>query len=138
MQMLLRRYGTSLHSVVPNFDSRALNEISFRRDRTFTVTADDFERDYEKIREHELGGETEGAVQSEAEAALLERLEGDLSEVLATLGEGEVALVENEQGVDYPKVRDHKRGMIVEGENRLYFEWRVDPPLRLGLYRRNR
>jgi hypothetical protein len=26
--------------------------------------------------------------------------------------------------------------VVVDGENRLYFFWRVDPPLRLGVYRK--
>lgn len=134
--MLLRRYGTSFHSVVPNFDPRAITEISFRRDKGFSLSADEFERAYRKVREESLAGETEGDVQSEAEAALLRKLEGDLSHLLGNLGEDEVLVVESQQGVDYPKVRDHKRGTIVDGENRLHFEWRVDPPLRLGLYRR--
>lgn len=133
--MLLRRYGTSLHSVLPHFDPAALTEISFRKDGAFSLSLDEFERDYEKVGEEKLGGETEGSVQSEAEAALLERLGAGLSRLLAALPEEQVAVVENRQGVDYPKVRDHKRGTIVDGENRLYFEWRVDPPLRVGLYR---
>lgn len=134
--MLLRRYGTKVRSVEPNFDSRALNEISFRRDGAHELTSEEFDDLYEKVREERIGGETEGPVQSEAEAAVLLKLETELSRLLAALGEGEVMLVENEQGVDYPKVRDRKEGVIVEGENRLYFHWRVDPPLRLGLYRR--
>jgi hypothetical protein len=136
--MLLRRYGTSLHSVLPHFDARALTEISFRKDGAFSLSLDELDRDYEKIGEEKLGGETEGSVQSEAEAALLERLGAGLSRLLAALSEEQVAVIENRQGVDYPKVRDHKRGTIEDGENRLYFEWRVDPPLRIGLYRRAR
>jgi hypothetical protein len=134
--MLLRRYGTTFHSVVPHFDPRAMSEVSFQRDEALSIPAEEFEEAYEKIGEETLAGEAEGTVQSEAEAALLEGLERDVSRLAASLSEGEVLVVENQQGVDYPKVRDHKRGTIVEGENRLYFEWRVDPPLRLGLYRR--
>ncbi len=66
----------------------------------------------------------------------MEELESKVQARLDDLNEGELLLVENQQGVDYPKVRDRKEGIIVEGENRLYFHWRVDPPIRLGLYRR--
>lgn len=135
--MLLRRYGNRLHSVVPHFDSRALSEISFRRDRAESFSRADFDDGYEKLREEIVGGETEGPVQSEAEAALIEQVRATVDSLVEGLQTGEVLLVENEQGVDYPKLKDRKEGIIVEGENRLYFHWRVDPPLRLGLYRRS-
>jgi hypothetical protein len=134
--MLLRRFGTAFHSVTPSFDSRALSEISFRRNGTFSVPADEFERTYRKVSEETIAGEAQGSVQSAVEDELLRKLEADVADRLARLSEGDVIVVENEQGVDYPKVRDKKKGTIVEGENRLHFEWRVDPPLRLGHYRR--
>lgn len=134
--MLLRRFGSSFHSVTPSFDSRALSEISFRKDGAHTVPVEEFERSYLKVSEEAIGGEAEGAVQSAVEDQLLRRLGADVADRLARLSDAEVMVVENEQGVDYPKVRDKKRGTIVEGENRLHFEWRIDPPLRLGHYRR--
>ncbi len=134
--MILRRYGSTVQSVDLDFDPRSLNEISFRRNREMSTSDEEFARSYVKVREEGLAGETEGPVQSEAEAALLQDLQGRVKALLEELDDGEVLLVENEQGVDYPKVRDRKRGIIVEGENRLYFHWRVDPPLRLGVYRR--
>jgi hypothetical protein len=88
------------------------------------------------VSEEAIGGEAEGSVQSAVEDELLRRLGADVADRLARLAHDEVMIVENEQGVDYPKMRDKKRGTIVEGENRLHFEWRVDPPLRLGRYRR--
>jgi hypothetical protein len=54
---------------------------------------------------------------------------------VADLDEGEVLVVENQEGEDYPKTRDTKKNVVVDGENRLYFYWRIDPPLRLGVYR---
>jgi len=133
--MLLRRYGTALHSVLPDFDPRAMTEVRFRRDRETSIPAEEFESRYEKVREAELTAESEGAVQTEAEQEVLDTLEGRLSEVLGGLDEGEVAVVESEQGVDFPKLRERKEGVIVKGENRLYFHWWVDPPLRVGVYR---
>jgi hypothetical protein len=134
--MLLRRFGAAFHSVTPSFDSRALSEISFRRNGAHAIPVEEFEQSYRKVSEEAIGGEAEGSVQSTVEDALLRRLEADVADRLARLSEGEVLVVENEQGVDYPKARDKKRGTIVEGENRLHFEWRIDPALRLGHYRR--
>jgi hypothetical protein len=133
--MLLRRYGTALHSVLTDFDPRAMTEVRFRRDREHSIPADEFDGGYEKLREAELSAESEGAVQTEAEQEVLDRLEAALTEVLQRLGEGEVAVVESEQGTDYPKLRERKEGVIVKGENRLHFHWWVDPPLRVGVYR---
>lgn len=133
--MLLRRYGNTLHSVEPDFDPRAMTEVRFRRDRERSIPAEDFESGYEKVRQEELDARSEGPVQTEAEQEVLDTLEGKLSEVLGSLQEGEVAVVESEQGVDFPKLRERKEGVIVEGENRLYFRWWVDPPLRVGIFR---
>lgn len=133
--MLLRRYGTALHSVLTDFDPRAMTEVRFRRDREHSIPADEFDGEYEKLREAELSAESEGAVQTEAEQEVLDRLEAALTEVLDGLGEGEVAVVESEQGTDYPKLRERKEGVIIKGENRLHFHWWVDPPLRVGVYR---
>lgn len=132
--MLLRRYGTAIHSVVPNFDSNALTEISFRRDRVFSIAEAEFQSRYRKLREEELAPESDGMVQSEAETELLARLESGIRSIESGLGEGELLLVESEQGADYPKVRDRKQGIVVEGENKLVFYWRVEPPLRVGIY----
>jgi hypothetical protein len=134
--MLLRRFGSTFHSVTASFDSRALSEISFRKNGEHSIPAEEFERSYRKLSEEAIGGEAEGSVQSAVEDQLLRQLETDVADRLSRLSDGEILVVENEQGVDYPKVRDKKRGTIVDGENRLYFEWRVDPPLRLGHYRR--
>jgi hypothetical protein len=134
--MLLRHYGPSVQSVVPGFDANTLTEIGFRRDRRFSMSREEFADGYEKVREESLVTETDGPVQSEAEALLLRQLEAGLAELMAGLGEDEVLLIESEQGVDWPKVRDRKQGIIVAGENRLYFHWRVEPPLRLGVYHR--
>lgn len=134
--MILKQYGTSLHSVLPNFNSRALTEIGFRRDRAFSVGVEEFGNTYEKVAERSLSPETEGDVHDHAEAALLKALEEGVEEALAGLGDGEVLVVESREGEDYPKTRDRKKNLVVDGGNRLYFHWRVEPPLRLGVYRR--
>jgi len=134
--MILKLYGSSFHSVQPNFNSRALTEIGFRRDREFSLGVEEFAGTYEKIDEKSLSPETEGDVHDHAEAALLRALEEGVEGVLAALGAGEVLVVESREGEDYPKTKDVKKNVVVDGESRLYFHWRVDPPLRLGVYRK--
>ena len=132
--MLFRRYGKRVDSVVTHFDPYALNEIGFRRDRSHTFPADEFTARYAKVAEYAVAEETEGPVQSEAEAEILARLERQVRARTEGLAPGQVLLVENEQGTDYPKLRNRQDRVIVRGENRLYFRWRVAPPIRLGLY----
>lgn len=134
--MILRRYGSSLHSVAANFDSKALTEIGFRRDHERTEEREQFEAAHEKVREHELTGSAEGFVQDEVERALLADLLARLTELEKGLAGGEELVVESEQGVDYPKTHTHQKTVVVEGENRLHFTTTVRPPLRLGVYRR--
>jgi hypothetical protein len=46
-------------------------------------------------------------------------------------------MIESQPGRDYPKLRDQTKVEVVGGiENRLHFTWTVDPPLRVGIYRR--
>lgn len=134
--MILRRYGTTLHSVEPDFDSKALSEVGFRRDRKTSIPGDDFEASWTLVDSHEISAETEGDVQDETQQRLLDEMEDRLRELEAALAENEALVVENEQGVDFPKARDVRKNVIVEGENRLHFTARVDPPLRVGVYRR--
>jgi hypothetical protein len=135
--MILKRYGTTFQSVEPNFNSRALTEIAFRRDRAFSIPVEEFEVSFEKVVEHPLTAETEGEVHDHAEEALLKALEGSLQELLSGLGEGEVLVVESREGEDHPKTRNTKKNVVVDGDNRLYFYCQVDPPLRMGVYRKH-
>ncbi len=132
--MILKRYGSKLHSVQPDFDSRALTEIGFRRDRTRSVGAEEFAREYEAVENLALTADAEGPVHDRAERELLLGLERELRRVEADAGDG-VVVVETAQGVDYPKTRDRKRNQIREGRNRLYFHWTIDPPLRVTVFR---
>lgn len=134
--MILKQYGTTYQSVETNFNPRALTEIAFRRDRAFSIPTEEFESGYEKVDEHALTAEAEGKVHDAAEEDLLKVLEENLKTLLEGLGEGEVLVVESAEGDDYPKTRDKKQNVVVDGENRLYFYWRVDPPLRMGVYRK--
>jgi hypothetical protein len=133
--MILKKYGNTVQSVEINFDARAMTEVGFRRDRAFSISVDDFESQYEQVDSIELESTAEGDVQDEAEKAVLAGLEAQLRDLDERLGEGEVLLILSEQGVDYPKTVDEKKNVIVGGQNRLHFYWRIDPPLRLGRYR---
>ncbi|MBX6364043.1 MAG: hypothetical protein IRZ00_09265 [Gemmatimonadetes bacterium] len=134
--MIVRRFGSSVGRVVPAFNARALTEIAFARAPGLSMPADEFFETHERIGGRELHAETEGDVQLDAEERLLERLRAELEALEAGLGPDEVLLIESEPGRDYPKTREHTDTLVVEGENRLYFRWRVDPPLRVGIYRR--
>lgn len=131
--MILRRYGKWYHSVQPNFNPAAMTEIGFQRDRVFSVSAADFEDRYRAAATAEVGAEADGDVQRHAERELLGKLEGALKESVAGLGAGQVLVVLNDR-TDWPKTRERREAVIVDGENRFYFHWWVDPPLRVGVF----
>ena len=133
--MIFRRYGTAYQSVEMDFDAKALNEIAFRRDREHSMPADELDAKYEAVETVELATEASGSVQSETEQRMLDDLRARLEEMLARLGDGEVLVVENEQGHDYPKPRQQTKNVVVEGENRLHFEYTMEPPLRVSVRR---
>jgi hypothetical protein len=133
--MIIRRYGTSMHGVELNFDSKALNEIGFRRDPSWSTPTEAFERDWERVEAHELDARAEGDVQDHTEQAILDELEARIRELEAGLGEGEVLVIESQAGSDYPKTRSSSRTVVVEGENRLRFTGWIEPPLRIARFR---
>jgi hypothetical protein len=134
--MILRRYGNTFHSVDVNFDSLALSEIAFRRNRETSIAADDVESSYAVVSSHELVAEADGDVQDETEQVLLDRLGAQITELLEGLTPDEVLVVENEQGRDWPKTRQRTSNVIVDGENRLHFHYTLSPPLRVSVRRR--
>ena len=134
--MIFKRYGAKLQSVRPNFDAHAMTEIGFVKDNEQVHTAEEFETAYERTEVRELRASAEGHVQSLAEHAVLHSLEEQVLDLEHSLGGHSVLVVENEQGRDMPKTRHTQRVLVEEGENRLHFDFSVDPPLRLGLYRR--
>jgi hypothetical protein len=133
--MIVRRYGSTVQGVKIDFNSKALTEIGFRRDRKWSIPDTEFEETYEKTATRELTAEAEGDVQDHVEQVMLDDLEGQLEAILDELPEGGVVLVESAQGVDYPKTRCRTKNVVVEGENRLYFYSSIDPLLRVALYR---
>jgi hypothetical protein len=133
--MIFRRYGNTYHSVELNFDSKALNEIGFRRDKSESIPADEV-ASFQKKTTHELIAESEGSVQDETEHVLLQRLAEQLLAIDRNLGAGEILVVENDQGNDWPKTKQHTKNVIVGGENKLHFTYTMSPPLRATVWRR--
>jgi len=134
--MILKRYGTSYQSVDPNFDSRALNEVGFRRDQELAIPVAEFESGWERVAGHELEADAEGHVQDHTEQLLLDRLEARLLELEEGLEGGHVLVLENRDGTDYPKTRQEMRNVVVEGEIKLHFRYTIAPALRMGVYRK--
>src|SRR5690554_7902936 len=73
--MIIRRYGTTVQSVQPNFDARAMTEISFRRTSGYSASFEEFSEAYERVDERALTATAEGDVKDEAERALLDSLQ---------------------------------------------------------------
>jgi hypothetical protein len=132
--MIFRRYGTTYESVALNFDSKALNEIGFRRDRAESIPAADFEAAFTREATREIVAEAEGDVQDHTEQLLLDALEDRIETLRGALEEGRILVVENEQGHDWPKTKQRTSNVIVEGENRLHFDYTVAPPIRISVY----
>ena len=136
VSMILRRYGSSYCSVDLHFESKALTEIGFRRDRLTQIPTEQFDAEYSSLVEHELSATAEGAVQDEVEQAVLDDLTARIDGLLGDLGDEDVLVIDSEQGVDYPKTRTTQKNIVVRGENRLHFTVRVDPPLRVSIRRK--
>jgi hypothetical protein len=134
--MILRRSGTTVSAVRPHFAAAAFNEIAFVRQPGCDMTWAGFEESHERVGEHALTATAEGRVKIEAEAALLEELLGHLTRVEAGCGPDELLLLESRPGHDYPRLHEHTDNLVEDGRNRLYFHYSLDPPLRLGVYRR--
>ena len=135
--MILRRYDKTVESVEIAFSSVALTPVGWRRDRALSMSLDQFRDGYEPVREHHLSAEAEGPVQIEVENALLADLEAQMRALDARLEPGgEVLFIENQRGVDETRAHEKRKDVIVDGENKFYFSWWLDPPLRVGVYRK--
>lgn len=131
--MILRKYGNAYHSVETNFNPMSITEIGFMRDRAFSIPAADFDARYEALETGELVAEADAEVQRHAERDLLRNLEHALDEWVARLEPGQVVVVHNGRD-DWPKTRERREAVIVEGENRFHFHWWVDPPLKVAIH----
>ena len=132
--MILRMYGEKLHSVEIRFEAKAFNEVGFRRDRETSFDVEEFERDWERVREAEIADKGEGRIQIETEQRMLDTMQAHLERIVEELGEGEVVRVENHE-TDWPKLRETQTTIVEDGENVLHFDAWVDPPLRVAVWR---
>lgn len=132
--MILRKYGTKVQSVEPNFDARAMNELGFTRNENLVLASDEFEQGYERVGGRDLVAQADAPVQHDAEESVLRNLEEQLRGMEKELTEDQVLLIESEMGKDYPKMRETVQNVVVGNENRLHFYRTVDPPLRVGIY----
>jgi hypothetical protein len=135
--MILRRYGTTVHSVEIDFNSKAMTEVGFRSDREHSIPTEEFESDYVEVSSHALTAEGEGDVHDAVEQMMLDHLEAQLRSVMDGMDDGDVLYVPSAQDAEYPKTRTRTKNVIVEGQNRLYFYGSIDPPLRVGVYRKS-
>jgi hypothetical protein len=134
--MLVRRYGSTIQTVEPNFDAKAMTEIGFRRIDGFHMPVDDFEKEYQRIGEYLISGKSDAATQKDAEESLLAELLQQIGVLQRGLADGDVLLFENEPGKDFPRLHEQQKGVLVDGQNKIHFFWHVDPPIRLGHRRR--
>ena len=134
--MILRRYGNTIQSVNPNFDPRAMTEVSFTRSGELTINANEFAERYEREDGRELTAAADGDVQDEVEGAVLEQLEQQLDQLDRETAGDRVLLIENQPGKDQAKTRSVQTTRVVQGANRFHFEFSIDPPLKVGIYRR--
>jgi hypothetical protein len=135
-EMILKRYGSNVLSVTPNFDSRAMTEVGFMRDGALSLPVGEFADQYERVGGRELTASAEGDVQGDVEDAVLADLLKQVESVAAEAGEGSVLLIENEVGKDQAKTRGTQATKVVATENRLFFTYTIDPPLRIGIHRK--
>jgi len=133
--MILRVYGETVQSVAIHFDSKAFNEVGFRRDREHSFPRDEFEREWTKVEEYEIADHGQGRVQDETQQAMLDRMQAHLEQILDGLGQDEAVRVENGE-TDWPKTRDKQTKVVEDGENVLHFDAWVEPALRVAVWRR--
>jgi hypothetical protein len=139
--VILQRRGGRLVSVTPAFHARALTEIAFRPGGSVPGGAvpespDAFLARCPPLREVELSGEADGPIQGEAESRALGALEGALEALVRTLGPNQILFIENDPVVDWPKTRERRKDVVIAGENRFHFHWRIEPALRLTVRER--
>lgn len=135
--MIVRRYGKNVQSVTPNFDARAMNEVGFLRTDDFAMGTEEFEAAFTRGEEHVLTAEAAGDVQGDVEEEVLRKLSRQLASLVAGLPDGGMIRIESEPGKDYPKTRSTQKTEVVGAENRLHFQYAIDPPLRCSVWQKN-
>ncbi len=134
--MIVQRFGGSVGAVVPDFHATAFNELQFARRPGFSLPWEEFAATYQRTGGIELVAETEGHVQLEVETALLAELQRRIAEAERALRPEELLLLESRPGHDYPRTHEYTETIVEDGRNRFHFYYSIDPPLRVGIYRR--
>jgi hypothetical protein len=127
--MIIRRYGNRYHSVTLDFDPAAMTEVGFRRDHENDWDAEEFDSEYEMVREEHIIADATDTVQEKAEREMLVALEEQFNAVYATLEDGQLLSILSKSGVDYPRTR-YDRSTLGEKD----FTYTLDQPLRLGIW----
>ena len=127
--MIIRRYGNRYHSVTLDFDPAAMTEVGFRRDHENDWDAEEFDSEYEMVREEHIIADATDTVQEKAERGMLVALEEQFNAVYATLEDGQLLSILSKSGVDYPRTR-YDRSTLGEKD----FTYTLDQPLRLGIW----
>src|SRR4051812_48696397 len=99
--MIVRRYGSKVHSVEPDFSSVALTEIAFRRDHEWSLDAAEFDAAYERVDVQEFTASGAGDIQTNVENEVLQTLLADLHSLESAAAEGDLLMVENELAKDF-------------------------------------
>jgi hypothetical protein len=134
--MIVRRFGATVGAVAADFHAAAFNEMPFARRPGFALAWAEFEAAYERVGERLLSAESEGHVKLEAKEALLDLLAHRLAQAERELEPAEILLVESQPGRDYPRTHEQTETLVENGRNRLHFYYRIEPPLKLGVYRK--
>ena len=127
--MIIRRYGNRYHSVTLDFDPAAMTEVGFRRDHENDWDAEEFDSEYEMVREEHIIADATDTVQEKAEREMLVALEEQFNAVYATLEDAQLLSILSKSGVDYPRTR-YDRSTLGEKD----FTYTLDRPLRLGIW----
>ena len=127
--MIIRRYGKRIHSVSLDFDPASMTEVGFRRNGGQEWGSEDFDGEYEMVRQAEIIADATDSVQAKAERRMLVALEERFNEVYASLEDGQFLSIESKSGVDYPRTRYDRS---TKGEQD--FTYTLDQPLRLGVW----
>ena len=127
--MIIRRYGSRIHSVALDFDPVAMTEVGLRRDGVREWDAVEFLDNYHLVRLVEIIAESSDPVQEKAEREMLEALAVKLTEIHDALEDGQLLGVESKTGVDHPSTRYDR---LTTGDQE--FTYTLNRPLKLGVW----
>jgi hypothetical protein len=128
---MVRRYGSRVEVVEPDFKAEAMTEVGFRRTGERRWDLAEFLDEYAMVRGVEINAEFTDVVQDTAERGMLKALMDKLAGIQDALRSDEILSVESEVGKDYPRTR-YDRTTTGDQE----FTYTLDRPLRLGIFKK--